>query len=421
MRYTIRIVEEELRRRLASTPAILIEGAKGCGKTATARRYAASEVLFDVDEAMRLLAELNPGEVLAGARPRLLDEWQVAPAIWNRMRREVDDRANRPGQFILTGSSGPRETVRQHTGATRIGRLRMRPMTLFESGHSDGRVSIAQVLRGTPPVPGGPAPLDFPRALERLCLGGWPGMQGLTTRQGLTAMRDMVQELARVDMKAMLGRRAQVPKLVAFLTALSRHVSTNVSEATLAADTNMPGSTTEPARRTVDRYLNALDALMITEDLPGWAPHLRSKARLRTRPKRHFVDPAVAVACLRATPETLQRDMATAGLLFESMVIRDLRVHAQANDATVAYYRDNVGLEVDAIVQQAAGPWAAFEVKLGGQAHVDAGAANLLAFRAKLDPARTPMPSLLAVVVAAGPLLRRDDGVWMLPVGALAP
>jgi predicted AAA+ superfamily ATPase len=420
MTYRARVLEQELATTLGAMGAVLIEGAKGCGKTETARRLCQSEVLFDRDPSMRQLVELNPDTVLAGATPRLLDEWQVVPKIWNEVRREVD-RRQRTGQFILTGSAQPTDDITMHTGAARIARLRMRPMTLAETGHSDGRVSLGALLQGALPGAGAAPPLAFPDVVERLAAGGWPGMQELATPQALIAMRSYADELAHADVKQLVGKRARPVKIMALLTALSRHVATSVSARTLAADIGLSEDKRESTRKTIDRYLDALERLMITEDLPGWSPHLRSRARHRTAPKRHFVDPALAVAYLRATPDTLTHDLELTGLLFESLVIRDLRVYAQANDATVAYYRDNTNLEVDAIVQHAAGPWAGFEVKLGGDAHIDAAAASLLKFRDKLNPKKVRSPALLGVVVSQGPLIRRPDGVFMIPIGVLAP
>lgn len=417
--YRQRIVEGELARKLEAVGAVLIEGAKGCGKTATASQVARSAVYLDVDEASRDLVELNATAVLAGECPRLLDEWQLAPKIWNAMRHEVDRRDGRPGQFILTGSARPADDVTRHTGAARVGRLRMRPMTLAETGHSDGRASLGAILRGELPAPDVAPALDFPGVLDRIALGGWPGMQGLTLAQGLLAMRDMAQELVRADVKALVGKRARVMKILSLCTAVSRHVATNVSSMTLAHDLGITGSQPSSVRVTVDRYLAALEQLMIMEDLPGWAPHLRSRSRLRTAPKRHFVDPALAVAYLGATPDNLRRDLESTGFLFESLVIRDLRVYAQANDAAVSYYRDNTGLEVDAVVQQAGGRWAGFEVKLGSAAGIADAVKNLLTFRERIDTKRSGAPALLGIIVSQGPILRRDDGISIIPVGAL--
>jgi hypothetical protein len=414
MTYKPRIADKELATRLASTGAVVIEGPKACGKTETARQIAASEVLLDVDENARQALSVDPKLVLEGEVPRLIDEWQIEPAIWNHIRRAVDDRGL-PGQFILTGSAVPADDIMRHTGAGRLTRLRLRPMTLFETGHANGAASIGNVLAGkfqSCPDPG----LDIADVTELVAVGGWPAHHRLTTRQSLQAVRDYLEEISRVDISRVDGRRRDPDKVVRVLQSLARNVATPVTIRTLALDAGGADGALED--ETVRGYLDALTRLMIIEDQPAWAPHLRSRSNLRTASKRHFVDPSLAVAALRATPERLLQDLNLLGFLFESMIIRDLRVYAQANDARVLHYRDNTGLEVDAIIEAADGRWAAFEIKLG-TGHIDAGAESLLKFADRVDTAKRGNPALLGVIVGSGYGYLRKDGVAVIPAGAL--
>jgi predicted AAA+ superfamily ATPase len=394
--------------------AIVIEGPKACGKTETARQIAGSEVLLDVDTNARQAVAIDPNLVLSGKTPRLIDEWQVEPIIWNHIRRTVDDRAL-PGQFILTGSAVPADDVTRHTGAGRLTRLRLRPMTLFETGNANGTASIGDCLEGrfqNCPDPG----LDIGDIANCIATGGWPAHQRLTVKQSIPAVRDYLEEVVRVDIGRVDQRRCDPVKVMRVIQSLARNPATPVSIRTIAADAGSADGALDDA--TVRGYLDALARLMILEDQPAWAPHLRSKSILRNAPKRHFVDPSLAVAALRATPGRMLKDLNLFGLLFESMVIRDLRVYAQANDAAVLQYRDNTGLEVDAIIESGDGRWAAFEIKLGA-GHVDAGAATLLKFAERIDTRKCGPPALLGIIVGAGYGYMRKDGVAVIPVGAL--
>lgn len=414
MPYLKRIVDAELAERLASTGAVVIEGPKACGKTATARRAAASEVLLDINAAARQAVAVDPRLILTGPVPRLIDEWQTAPAVWNHIRREVDERG-RPGQFILTGSAVPADDVTRHTGAGRLTRLRMRPLSLFEAGRSTGAVSLAALLAGEPPRCPDPG-LAVADLAELACLGGWPGLQGLGRAAALRAVGDYLEEVRRTDIGKADGRRRDPAKVGRLLRALARNTATYASAPTLATDA---GGGDGPLKgHTVLAYLAALERLMVVEDLDAWAPHLRSRSRVRGAAKRHFVDPSLAAAALGASPERLLKDLNLLGFLFESLVVRDLRVYAQALGWKALQYRDNTGLEVDAVLEAADGGWAAFEVKLGpGQ--VEEAAASLLRFSARVDTAKCGMPSALAVIVGSGYGLVRPDGVAVIPIGAL--
>jgi predicted AAA+ superfamily ATPase len=347
----------------------------------------------------------------------LIDEWQLVPAVWNHVRREVDAHPGQPGQFILTGSAVPRDDVTRHSGGLRFTRLRMRPMSLAESGHSTGDISFAALLAGEDPHARDPG-LGITDLAERIAVGGWPGLLGRTSDQALVALRGYLDETRRVDLSQVDGVRRDPENVARVLRSLARHVATAASARSIAADVG--GADGPMDHHTVLDYLVALTRLFVVEDLPAWSPALRSRAILRTAVTRHFVDPSLAVAALDATPARLVRDVETLGLLFESLVVRDLRIHAQALDATVLHYRDSSGLEADAIVQRRDGSWAAFEVKLG-QAAVDEAAAHLLRLADKVDRVRHGPPAVLAVITGWGYGYRRPDGVAVVPIGALAP
>jgi predicted AAA+ superfamily ATPase len=416
MSYLPRVVDQELEKKLAATGAVVIEGAKACGKTETARQVAASEVLFDIDENARQAVGVDPSLVLEGDTPRLLDEWQLEPEIWDHVRRAVDASSS-PGQFILTGSAVPSDDATRHTGAMRITRLRMRPMSLYEADKSLGRISLAELLAGEEARSADPG-LNVEELAREITVGGWPALRSLETSAAMEAVRGYIDEIRRADVSRVDGTRRDPNRVGRLLQSLARNVATPAAISTLARDTAEFG---EPVNRdTVSDYLDVLTRLMIVEDQPAWATHLRSRYVLRNAPRRHFVDPSLAVAALRATPKRLLQDLKLFGFLFESLVVRDLRIYAQAADAQVLQYHDSDGLEVDAIVQAAAGPWAAFEVKLGtGQ--VDAAAANLIKFAKRIDTEKSGEPAALGVIVGTGYGYTRDDGVMVIPIGALRP
>ncbi len=419
MNYLPRIVETELDECLAATGAVVMEGPKACGKTATARQKAASEVLLDTDRNARQLASVDPATALAGATPRLIDEWQLEPSIWNHVRRAVDDRAD-SGQFILTGSAVPADDVTRHSGAGRFTRIRMRPLSLFESGHSSGEISLAELLNRSPQGADASS-LSIPELAELVAIGGWPANHGRLTREAMRLNLGYLNEIRRTDVSRVAERRADPIRVGRLLRSLARNTATEVTLSRLAADVGARQITMKP--ETAAGYLDALEQLMVIEDQPAWSPHLRSRAILREAPKRHFVDPSLAVAVLRATPNRLLDDLRFLGLLFESLVVRDLRIYAQANDAEVFHYREKGGLEVDAVVEAADGRWAAFEIKLG-QRGVDEGARNLLrlAQRAPRAMRDTPSePSALAVIVPNGYGYTGRNDLGVVPIGALGP
>jgi uncharacterized protein len=414
--YRPRIADAELRRRLEAAGAVVVEGPKACGKTETARQVAASEVLLDTAIPSREAAALDPSLILAGDVPRLIDEWQVEPRIWNQVRRVVDERRD-PGQFILAGSAVPVDDETRHSGAGRFSRLRMRPMSSFESGVSDGAISLRGLLAGERRQ-AGESKMTVEALAEEIARGGWPGLREATLVAAMQGVADYLEQICRTDIRAVDGVGRDPERLRRLLRSLARNVATSAAQTTLARDTAGAGPPLD--EHTVGDYLRALGRLFVVEDQPTWEPHLRSRAILRRSPKRHLVDPSLAVAALEAEPEALVRDLNLLGLLFESLVIRDLRVYSQAEGRRVKHYRDNKGLEVDAIVE-GRGAWGAFEVKLGGERAIESAAESLLKFSRRIDPAKVGEPAVLAIVVASGYGYLREDGVQVIPIGALGP
>ena len=416
MDYLPRIVDAELAELLEAAGAVLIEGPKACGKTATAMRAAASEVLLDVDDNARRMIGVDPAVVLDGDTPRLIDEWQLEPAIWNHVRRMVD-RRSRPGQFILTGSAVPADDTTRHTGAGRFTRLRMRPLSLHETGHSSGEISLRRLLDGEEQR-AQRSDLSIASVAALVCAGGWPGNAGKPLGAALRMNRGYLDEICRVDISRVSEKRRDPVKVARLLRSLARNVATPVAMSKLAADVGRDGEGLKAD--TVAEYLEALKRLMLVEDQPAWSPHLRSRTTLRATPVRHFADPSLAAAALRATPARLTADPEFLGLLFESMVIRDLRIYAQAADAHVYHYREKEGLEVDAIVEAADGRWAAFEIKLG-ERWVAEGSKNLNRLARRMEGSDHEQPSALAVIVPNGYGRAGTQDVGVIPIGALGP
>lgn len=417
MDYLPRVVDGLLAARLASAGAVLIEGPKACGKTRTAEQVARSAVYLDRDESLMQALQVDPALVLAGDPPQLVDEWQLdGTRVWNHVRTQVDTRSA-PGQFILTGSAVPDDDVRRHSGAGRFARLLMRPMSLYESGDSSGALSLRDLLGGERPhVPADQ--MTVQRIADLIVRGGWPLNLRMESGDAGAANRDYLRTIAEVDLPRLSGPRRDPARVMRFIQAVARNTAMEHVVTKLAAEA--AGEDVSVSRPSAHEYQDALIRLMVLELQPAWSTHLRSRARLRDRPRTHLTDPSLAAAALDATPAKLLRDLNTLGLLFESLVLRDLRVYADAVDAAVHHYRDSDGLEIDAVVEARDGTWGAFEVKLGtGQ--VDQAAANLLRFAAKVDTDKVGAPAVLGVITANGYGLTRPDGVVTIPVGAFGP
>jgi Predicted ATPase (AAA+ superfamily) len=415
--YRPRVVDAELASRLQATGAVLIEGPRGCGKTQTALQVARSAVRLDRDQAARAAGLLEPSLLLEGEHPRLIDEWQLVPGIWNQVRSDVDDHPGDPGRFILTGSAVPADDITRHSGALRFTRLRMRPMSLAESGHSSGDVSLRALFDGASPRSTA-TNLDIREIARLVVVGGWPGLAAQTPANAMLALQGYLEETRRVDMERSDGVGRDPENVARVLRSLARNVATSTSARSIAAD--IGGAEGPIDYHTVLDYEKALTRLFVIENLAAWSPALRSRSQLRTSPVHHFVDPSLAAAALGASPDRLLQDPNTLGLLFESLVVRDLRVYAQALGGKLFYYRENTGLEADAILQLGDGRWAGIEIKLGPDA-VPAGAQTLKRVVEHVDVARHGEPAFLAVVTGWGFAYRAEDGVLALPIGTIAP
>lgn len=413
--YLSRVVDSEVARALRSVPAVVLEGARACGKTSTGRRHARSEVMFAGDGGARLAAQLDPAGLLAGPEPRLLDEWQLAPDIWNHMRAAADD-GQRPGRFILTGSASPADDATRHTGAGRVQRIRMRPMSSSETGLSTAEVGLDDLFDASTGFIERRVG-DLVDVIEAACRGGWPASFGFDLQAAMDYAKSYLGEICRADIP-LLGTRRSPTRLMKLLRSLARNVATEASHRTLAADTGSDGPL-DP--RTVAAYLETLENVFVVEDVPAWSARLRSRARLRQAPKRHLADPSLAVAALDADPARLRADLETFGFLFEALVVRDLRVYAQQARCALSHYRDSDGLEIDAIVERPSGQWLAAEIKLGGDQAIDAAAESLHALRCKISERAEGAPSDLVVITAGGYGYRRADGVAVIPFSALGP
>lgn len=424
--YLPRVVDGQLTRLLRTAPAVVVEGARASGKTWTGRRFAASEVRFDELETTRLHLELEPASFLEGPTPRLLDEWHLAGGLWNAMRHACDDRAIN-GQFILAGSVKPTYALTDHSGAGRVARLRMRPMSLFESGDSTGAISLEGLLDGelcaadaaALSKEGAVQEAGAARAAELVCRGGLPRMIRLDPLDARDRMLDYLSDVAQIDLATNQPATHDPAKMLALITSLARNETTSTSAKTLIADTANAGGPAD--RDTVSRYVNRLVEAFVLEPLPAWSTHLRSKATLRTRSKRYFVDPSMAAAALRATPPGLLADTKTFGLLFESLAMRDLRVYAQSFGAEVRYYQDSANHEVDAIITRGHRDWAAAEIKLGGPVLIEKGIKALRWLRANVDTDLAGEPRRLMVITASGRAFETKDGIAIVPINHLAP
>jgi predicted AAA+ superfamily ATPase len=414
--YLPRVVDGELAARLSSAGAVLIEGPKACGKTATATRVARSVVRLDVDAGSRALVAAAPDLLFAEEPPILFDEWQIEPALWDLVRRQVDDRSPSRGQFILTGSATPNDDARRHSGAGRISTLLMRPMTLHEGGHSAGTVSLADLFAGATPAALDPG-VTVPQLVDRIVIGGWPDLIEAGVEDAQQWLRDYLRNLLEVDVQR-LGVRRDSANLGKLLTALGRAVGTETTVQSLAKDV---GGADGPADRdTVHAYLKALGRLMVVEDVPAWAPHMRSTTPLRKSPTRYMTDPSLGAAALGVGPEQLLGDLHAAGFHFEAMVVRDLRVYAQPLRGSLSHWRDNNGHEIDLIVVLDDGRWAALEVKMN-PGDVDEAARSMLRFLEKVDITKVGEPAFTGVITSRSPAYRRPDGVFVIPVAALGP
>ena len=418
--YRGRIGEGRLERALRSAPMVLIEGAKGCGKTWLGLSRSRSKMMLAEDPNALIAARTITREVLLdGERPKLVDEWQRAPEVWD-VARGISDLDPGTGKFIFTGSYSRADAITRHSGAGRLMRVRLRPMSLHELSEATGEVSVAGLLAGESCAALAP-PIDARHLAELICRGGWPRHIGLSAEAGQDLLVAYLGETARVDLPVETGRSHDPIKVRRLLRSLARNVSTAASQASLARDTAGDGAPLN--HQTVSRYLDALERLFVLDDLPAWSPHMTSGRPARQSPKRHLADPSLAAAALGVGPGRLARDMRSLGLLFESLAVRDLRVYCDAGDVAVFHHQDHRGGELDAVLEARDGRWVAVEVKLGGNERLlDEAAAKLLAATSRIDLSRRTPPAAHLLVTAFGVAAhRRPDGVTVAPLTALGP
>lgn len=419
--YKHRIMDRILERKVKGKGAVLIEGPKWCGKTTTAKQLAKS--YLDLGDSAVLkqstgLIEISPQTLLKGETPRLIDEWQALPPIWDTIRSEVD-RRGLPSQFILTGSSVlPEANETIHSGTGRFSTIKMRPMSLFESGESTGSISLRDLFEGKS-IDVQQNELDVEDIAFLTCRGGWPWATLIPKDVALDQAFDYVDSVVKKDIQRVdkVNRSAERAKLL--LRSYARNISQQVSYSTIRKDMLSNDSCTLE-EDTVADYVKALKKLYVIEDLAAWNPNIRSKAAIRVSDTRHFVDPSIGTAILGLGPQDLINDLKSFGFFFEDMVVRDLRVYADALDGELYHYRDSNGLECDTVLHRRNGSYALIEVKLGGEKNIEDGAKNLISLARNIDTDKMPHPSFMAVVIGVGQYAyQRADGVYVIPIGCL--
>ena len=424
MKYLKRIGDELLKRKLRSSAAVLIEGPKWCGKTSMGAQLAKSIVYIqdpDKRTMYRKMADTQPSLLLEGETPHMLDEWQTIPVLWDAVRFAADKRQEM-NQFILTGSATPIDdeeiSEMEHTGTGRIARLRMRPMSLWESKESHGQVSLQALFDGTQEMGLFENPLTLKDLAFVMCRGGWPGALGLEEEDALEVAINLVDELINTDVNRVDGTEKNPDRVRAVLRSYARNISTMTAASTIMAD--VKANDISITDKTLNNYLTALRRLFIVEDVKAWQPSLRSKTGIRTSNKRHFVDTSIATAVLELNPKSVLEDFNLFGFLFEDFCLRDIRVYTEPLRGTVYHYHDNSELESDLIIRLHDGRWAAVEVKTGSKEIEDA-AENLITLSKTVDTSKIGEPAFLMVLTAGQYAYRREDGVYVVPIGCLKP
>ena len=419
--YRARIVDDMLKDKLESKGAVVIEGPKWCGKTTTAMQVAGSILRMDEPskrETNIQMSEIDPGRLLKGKAPRLIDEWQIAPKLWDAARYEVDTRGEE-GQFILTGSAVPiesREII--HSGTGRFTWLMMRPMSLFESGDSTGEVSLNQLFEN-PNVIDGMNNLSIEKLAFLICRGGWPHAVGMKEKPALLQAEDYYEAVIKSDINRADGVSKNPERVKRLMRSFARNQGTQISN-TMLRDDIISNDTESLNEDTIASYINALKNIFVVEDMPAWNPNLRSKTSIRTSDTRYYVDPSIAIAALGIGPKDLTNDLNTMGLLFETLCVRDLRVYAESIGGNVLHYRDKSGLECDTVIHLKNGRYGLAEIKLGGQKFIEDAAENLKSLSNKIDTSKMPAPSFLMIVIGIGEFAyKREDGIFIVPIGCL--
>lgn len=419
--YKPRIADSLLERKLRGKGAVIVEGPKWCGKTTTAEQLAKSVLYMSKPEDLKenlLMADIDPYSLLEGETPRLIDEWQIAPGLWDAVRFEVDHRGG-VGHFILTGSAVPPRTAEMvHSGTGRFSRMKMRPMSLYESMESSGKVSLGELF-SQPKKIFANNDLKIDELAFLICRGGWPDSIDMEQDIALDQAFDYFDAVVNVDISRVDNVKREPERAKRLMKSYSRHQGTQTAYTVIRDDIalNDADSLTED---TVYSYTNALRKIFVIEDMPAWNPNLRSRTAIRTSDTRYFVDPSIAVASLGLGPKDLLRDLNTMGLLFETLCVRDLRVYADSLFGNVYHYRDKSGLECDAVVHLRDGSYGLIEIKLGGDRLIEEGSRNLKALSEKIDTTKMKEPSFLMVLTGTGKYAyRREDGIYVVPIGCL--
>ncbi len=420
--YRKRIADDVLQKRLEAKGAVLIEGPKACGKTTTAEMKASSIIYINDPKQFQqnlMLSEMDPEVLLEGDNPRLIDEWQLAPKLWDAIRFSIDHR-RKFGLYILTGSAVPANTNEiHHTGTGRFSWMKMRPMSLYESGESSGEVSLSSLFNNPKETVRGTASLSLQDIEFLICRGGWPLSLDVSSEVALRQSIDYVEAIIEEDISRVDGVKKNNSLVRRLMRTLARNQGTQVTIKSLVNDVSA-NETMENSRNTIARYLNALKKIFVIEDMEAWNPKLRSKTAIRTSDTRYFIDPSIATASLRLGPGDLVADLETMGFMFETLAVRDLRVYADAIDADVYHYRDKSNLECDAVIHCRNGKYGLVEIKLGGESLIDKGVESLLNLSKNIDFEKMSSPSFLMVLTAVGNrAYKRPDGVLVVPIGSL--
>ena len=420
--YYERLIEEEIALKLRTSGAVLVAGPKFCGKTTTCLRYQKSFVKLNTKQAIEL-AKLNPKAVLEGETPRLIDEWQTVPDLWNQVKDNLDF-DYRFGKFILTGSSTPADkTEVHHSGAGRITPVKMKPMSLFESNESKGIVSLKDLFDGENDIKiNGNESFTIDDIAFLMCRGGWPISVLADKEIALEITKNYYNGLFLFedsDNERFRNKNPEVMRMI--LRSYARHISTEAAASTIIEDVKQSNERSMDPK-TFGDYMEALRDIFIIDDLQAWNPNIRSKTSIRTTPTRHFVDTSIACRALSIGPDNLKHDLNSFGLFFEDFAVRDLSVYAATLHGEVRHYRDNAGLECDAVVHLEDGRWGAIEIKIGGEKLIEEGATSLKTLRKKIvEKSNENAPSFLMVLTAVGPSYRRKDGVFVVPINLLKP
>jgi predicted AAA+ superfamily ATPase len=415
--YKPRIADRIIQEYLKVFGAVIVEGARATGKTTSSKNAAGSSVSLDESPTLAAMAQTDPSTLFSGKTPILIDEWQLSPNVWNAVRHEVDKRSS-PGQFIMTGSATPNDDTTRHSGAGRFGRIKLRTMSLFESGLSTGEIPFQKFFEGDEHFAsyGGPGVSDYAEAIVK---GGWPGTLKMSPETASIYIQSYIEDITRLN----LSGKTDPVRVKALIRAISRNIATEASLASIAGESKIFDESARDETNqnvsipTARKYLDDLTKIFVLEELAPWPTHIRSKVRQRVSPKWHYIDPSIAAASLQLSSKQLINDPETLGFFFESLCIRDLRIFTEYMRGSVSYYRDEKNLEIDAIAELFDGRWAGFEIKLGGDDNIEKGAQNLLALQKKLVKSKQRDMTSLNVLTAGNVSYTRPDGVNVVSLG----